>query len=84
MVTVLLTAAMVTAMAAGCGSSSDSGSDKKESYTIGIEQFAEQIDTFGRLRGDWYVDETMEPAENAPETPHSDSKSPDYPKRDKT
>ena len=26
-----------------------------------IEQFAEQIDTFGRLRGDWYVDETMEP-----------------------
>ena len=32
MVTVLLTAAMVTAMAAGCGSSSDSGSDKKESY----------------------------------------------------
>ena len=41
MVTVLLTAAMVTAMAAGCGSSSDSGSDKKESYTIGIEQFAE-------------------------------------------
>ena len=42
MVTVLLTAAMVTAMAAGCGSSSDSGSDKKESYTIGIEQFAEK------------------------------------------
>ena len=41
MVTVLLTAAMVTAMAAGCGSSSDFGSDKKESYTIGIEQFAE-------------------------------------------
>ena len=41
MVTVLLTAAMVTAMAAGCVSSSDSGSDKKESYTIGIEQFAE-------------------------------------------
>ena len=41
MVTVLLTAAMATAMAAGCGSSSDSGSDKKESYTIGIEQFAE-------------------------------------------
>ena len=41
MVTVLLTAAMVTAMAAGCGSSSGSGSDKKESYTIGIEQFAE-------------------------------------------
>ncbi len=41
MVTVLLTAAMVTAMASGCGSSSDSGSDKKESYTIGIEQFAE-------------------------------------------
>ena len=41
MVTVLLTAAIVTAMAAGCGSSSDSGSDKKESYTIGIEQFAE-------------------------------------------
>ena len=41
MVTVLLTAAMVTAMAAGCGKSSDSGSDKKESYTIGIEQFAE-------------------------------------------
>ena len=41
MVTVLLTAAMVTAMAAGCGSSSDPGSDKKESYTIGIEQFAE-------------------------------------------
>ena len=40
-VTVLLTAAMVTAMAAGCGKSSDSGSDKKESYTIGIEQFAE-------------------------------------------
>ena len=38
---VLLTAAMVTAMAAGCGKSSDSGSDKKESYTIGIEQFAE-------------------------------------------
>ena len=38
MVTVLLTAAMVTAMASGCGSSSDSGSDKKESYTIGIEQ----------------------------------------------
>lgn len=30
--------------------------DEKE-----IEQFAEQIDTFGRLRGDWYVDETMEP-----------------------
>ena len=29
MVTVLLTAAMVTAMAAGCGSSSDSGSDRK-------------------------------------------------------
>ena len=29
MVTVLLTAAMVTAMAAGCGKSSDSGSDKK-------------------------------------------------------
>ena len=43
MVTVLLTAAMVTAMAAGCGSSSDSGSDKKESYTIGIEQFAEHV-----------------------------------------
>ena len=41
MVTVLLTAAIVTAMAAGFGSSSDSGSDKKESYTIGIEQFAE-------------------------------------------
>ena len=41
MVTVLLTAAMVTAMSAGCGKSSDSGSDKKESYTIGIEQFAE-------------------------------------------
>ena len=41
MVTVLLTAAMATAMAAGCGKSSDSGSDKKESYTIGIEQFAE-------------------------------------------
>ena len=41
MVTVLLTAAMVTAMTAGCGKSSDSGSDKKESYTIGIEQFAE-------------------------------------------
>lgn len=41
MVTVLLTAAMVTAMIAGCGKSSDSGSDKKESYTIGIEQFAE-------------------------------------------
>ena len=42
MVTVLLTAAMVTAMAAGCGKSSDSeSSDKKESYTIGIEQFAE-------------------------------------------
>ena len=41
MVTVLLTAAMVTAMAAGCGKSSDNGSDKKESYTIGIEQFAE-------------------------------------------
>ena len=42
MVTVLLTAAMVTAMAAGCGKSSDSGSsDKKESYSIGIEQFAE-------------------------------------------
>ena len=41
MVTVLLTAAMVTAMAAGCSKSSDSGSDKKESYTIGIEQFAE-------------------------------------------
>ena len=41
MVTVLLTAAMVTAMAAGCGKSSDSGSDKNESYTIGIEQFAE-------------------------------------------
>ena len=30
--------------------------DEKE-----IDQFAEQIDTFGRLRGDWYVDETMEP-----------------------
>ena len=42
MVTVLLTAAMVTAMAAGCGKLSDSeSSDKKESYTIGIEQFAE-------------------------------------------
>lgn len=41
MVTVLLTAAMVIAMAAGCGKSSDSGSDKNESYTIGIEQFAE-------------------------------------------
>ena len=41
MVTVLLTAAMITAMVAGCGKSSDSGSDKKESYTIGIEQFAE-------------------------------------------
>ena len=41
MVTVLLTAAMVTAMAVGCGSSSGSGSDKKESYIIGIEQFAE-------------------------------------------
>ena len=41
MVPVLLTAAMVTAMTAGCGKSSDSGSDKKESYTIGIEQFAE-------------------------------------------
>ena len=41
MVTVLLIAAMATAMAAGCGKSSDSGSDKKESYTIGIEQFAE-------------------------------------------
>ena len=41
MVTVLLTAAMVTAMAAGCGKSCDSGSGKKESYTIGIEQFAE-------------------------------------------
>lgn len=42
MVTVLLTAAMVTAMAAGCGKSSDSeSSDKKESYIIGIEQFAE-------------------------------------------
>ena len=41
MLTVLLTAAMVTAMAAGSGKSSDSGSDKKESYTIGIEQFAE-------------------------------------------
>ena len=41
MVTVLLTAAMATALAAGCGKSSDSGSDKKESYTIGIEQFAE-------------------------------------------
>ena len=42
MVTVLLTAAMVTTMAAGCGKSSDSeSSDKKESYTIGIEQFAE-------------------------------------------
>lgn len=41
MVTVLLTAAMITAMAAGCGKSSDSGSDKNESYTIGIEQFAE-------------------------------------------
>ena len=48
MVTVLLTAAMVTAMAAGCGSSSDSGSDKKESYTIGIEQFA-WIDFYVRV-----------------------------------
>ncbi len=31
MVTVLLTAAMVTAMAAGCGKSSDSGSDREKS-----------------------------------------------------
>ena len=41
MVTVLLTAAMVTGMIAGCGKSSDAGNDKKESYKIGIEQFAE-------------------------------------------
>ena len=41
MVTVLLTAAMVIVMSAGCFKSSDSGRDKKESYTIGIEQFAE-------------------------------------------
>lgn len=38
----LLTTAMVTVMAAGCGSGSgDSGDGKQESYTIGIEQFAE-------------------------------------------
>ena len=43
MVTVLLTAAMVTAMAAGCGSSSDSGSDKKESYTIGIDSLQNMV-----------------------------------------
>lgn len=41
---VLLTAAMTTMMAAGCGSSSgssDSSGSGEESYTIGISQFAE-------------------------------------------
>ena len=38
----LLTGAMVAALLTGCaGSGSDKSSDAKESYTIGIEQFAE-------------------------------------------
>ena len=37
----VLATMMAATMMAGCGKSSDSGSDKKESYTIGIEQFAE-------------------------------------------
>ena len=38
---VLLTAAMTTAMAAGCSGSSDSSGSGEDSYTIGISQFAE-------------------------------------------
>ena len=37
----LLVTAMATVMAAGCGSDSGSSGDGQESYTIGIEQFAE-------------------------------------------
>ena len=38
----LLTGAMIAALLTGCaGSGSDKSSDAKESYTIGIEQFAE-------------------------------------------
>ena len=38
----LLTGAMMAALLTGCaGSGSDKSSDAKESYTIGIEQFAE-------------------------------------------
>ena len=37
----LLVTAMATVMAAGCGSGSGSSGDGQESYTIGIEQFAE-------------------------------------------
>ena len=58
MVTVLLTAAMATAMAAGCGKSSDSGSDKKESYTIGIEQFAEHGSLDNCREGFWRTKES--------------------------
>lgn len=38
---VLLTAAMTTAMAAGCSGPSDSSGSGEDSYTIGISQFAE-------------------------------------------
>ena len=37
----LLTGAMMAALLTGCASGSDKSSDAKESYTIGIEQFAE-------------------------------------------
>ena len=37
----LLVTAMATVMTAGCGSDSGSSGDGQESYTIGIEQFAE-------------------------------------------
>ena len=38
----LLTGAMMAALLTGCaGSGSDKSSDAKESYTIGVEQFAE-------------------------------------------
>lgn len=60
MVTVLLTAAMVTAMAAGCGKSSDSGSDKKSLIPSGAEQFAEHgsLDNCEFLKKVWRTKES--------------------------
>ena len=49
----LLTAAMMTMMLTGCaGSSGDKKESGKESYTIGIEQFAEHgsLDNCGPLK----------------------------------
>ena len=43
-IAIMMTAAMVMAMAAGCGSkesSSSDGDNKEASYKIGIQQFAE-------------------------------------------